>query len=209
MCGIVSPLFLSIQKETPSLPKSLFLGLKRLQKNKNIKIIPTDKGGKVVVMDISEYDAKILNLLSDDLIGTLWKNNNTTIRPSIGRIAKTCRNPTFFNRFLTLNCRLAYNCPLRSIISNAGTATIKLSGWLAWCLMPYLGKFSGAHLNNSLLFKERMVGFARKNSTNIGKLISLDVTSLFTNVPTNEVISFLGMRIDAREITPLVLKKES
>ena len=54
-----------------------------------------------------------------------------------------------------------------------------------------------------------MQDYAKENSTNIGKLVSQDVTSLFTNVPTNEVISFLGMRIDAREITPLVLKKES
>ena len=71
-----------------------------------------------------------------------------------------------------------------------------------------MGKFSGAHIKNSLIFKERMPDFARENSTNIGKLVSLDVSSLFTNVPIGEVISFLGRRIDAREITPPVPKKK-
>ena len=221
--GIVSPLLLSIQKETPLLPKSLYLGLKRLQKNRNVKIMPADKGGKVVVMDVSEYDSKIMNLLSDDdtyehLHRNPLKENNAMIRSSIGRIAKTCPDPTFFKKFLTPNCRLAYiygipkvhktNCPLRPIISNVSTATRSLAGWLAGCLTPYLGKFSGSHLKNSMAFKERMQDFARDNSTNIGKLVSLDVTSLFTNVPTDEVISFLGRRFDALEISLPVPKKE-
>ena len=92
------------------------------------------------------------------------------------------------------------NCPLRPIISNVGTATRSLAGWLSQILSPYLGKFSTAHLKNSIDFKERLNRFALNNSTNTGKLLSLDVTALFTNVPTNDVLQFLGRKIDSAEI---------
>ena len=123
---------------------------------------------------------------------------------------KKCPDPKIFERFLIPNCSLSYcygipklhkpDCPMRPIISNVGTATRGLAGWLAKQLTPFLGKFSKAHLTNSYDFKQRMTQFSDNNSTNIGKLVSLDISSLFTNVPTDAVLEFIGRKIDAGQI---------
>ena len=62
-----------------------------------------------------------------------------------------------------------------------------LDKWLAQQLSPYLGVFSNAHLSHSFDFIERI-----RNLGNCrGKMVSLDVTALFTNVPLNFVLEHL------------------
>ena len=39
--------------------------IKQLRRNRNIVILPADKGRATVVMDISRYDSKMMDLLSD------------------------------------------------------------------------------------------------------------------------------------------------
>ena len=65
---------------------------------------------------------------------------------------------------------------------------------------PYLGKFSGSHLRNSSDLKEKINESTRYHSTNNVKLVSLDIVSLFTNVPTLDVINFIERKIDSGEI---------
>ena len=146
-----------------------------------------------------------------DVYEKLTKNplviTNKSIKDSIRRIAATCPEPKFFDKFIRNNCILARfyglpkihkpECPLRPIISNVGTATRSLAGWLASILTRYLGTFSGAHLRNSIHFKEKMVEFAQSNSLNNSKLVSLDVTALYTNVPLEPVLNFIDQKIDA------------
>ena len=214
--GIVSPLLLSIKKGTPWLPKSLHCALQNLENDRSIRIMAADKGGKVVVMDKSMYDSKIENLLDDVQTYEKLKDNplvkvNKFIRSTISEISKSCPDPSLLKKFLIPNCNLSYlygipklhkdGCPLRPIVSNVGTATRSLAGWLAKILTPYLGSFSDAHLKNSIHFKNKMVEFAQNNSTNIGKLVSLDVSSLFTKVPTDIVIEFLTRKIESNQIS--------
>ena len=45
-----------------------------------------------------------------------------------------------------------------------------------------------------------MQDFARSHSTNIVKMVSLDVVSLFTRVPVQDVLNFLDRKIDAGDI---------
>ena len=209
--GMVSPLLLSIQKEAPLLPKSLYKALVRLKKAQDIKIMPADKGGKVVVLNQSDYDHKISQLLEDattyeKLDSCPLAEHNKYIRKKILEISKSCPDPSILQKFLSPNCKLSYiygipkvhkpNCPLRPIISNVGTVTRSLAGWLAGLLSPFLGKISPSHLRNSLDFKDKLKEFARTHSTNVGRLVSLDVTSLFTNVPTQPVIDFISRKID-------------
>ena len=42
--------------------------------------------------------------------------------------------------------------------------------------------------------------FARNNPTNSVKLVSLDIVSLFTNVPIDDVIDFISRKIDSNQI---------
>ena len=82
------------------------------------------------------------------------------------------------------------NVPLRPIISNIGLPTYKLAEWLASKLSPILGNFSHCHLLNSEDFERRCM-----NMNFNGKLLSLDVDSLFTKVPTKETLYFLRRRL--------------
>ena len=213
--GAISPLLLSIQRETPSLPKSLQQALTGLQKERGIKVMSADKGKKVVIMDHAEYVSKMENILADsDTYETLRENPiqdfNKLVRNVIDATAKKCPDKDLVNQFKRVNCSLAYmygvpklhkeNCPLRPVISSIGTATRPLSGWLASLLSPYLGKISSAHLKNSVELKTKLVRFAAAHSTNNIRLGSLDVVSLFTRVPTDHVLDFVSRKIDEKII---------
>jgi hypothetical protein len=68
--------------------------------------------------------------------------------------------------------------------------TYKLSKWLVKLLSPFVGTFSESHILNSLDFINKI-----KFPSYPFKLVSFDVTSLFTNVPVDEVLDFLRMKL--------------
>ena len=65
--------------------------------------------------------------------------------------------------------------------------THPLAKHLAGLLSPFLGKFSHSHFLNSLDFKNRLQEFATNNSLYNLMIVSFDVSSLFTNVPLQDV----------------------
>ena len=177
----------------------------------------------MVILDTSEYHRKALELLSDgDVYEPLTKNPlenvNKLIRSKLQAISTRCPDPQAIKKFMKPNCSLSYfyglpklhksNIPLRPIISSTGTATRGLAGWLAGCLSPYLGRFSSAHLTNSLHFKEKLQDFSRYHSLNGFRMLSLDVTALFTNVPLEDVLLFLREKIESGQVAPPVPKEE-
>ena len=85
-----------------------------------------------------------------------------------------------------------------------GTVIRPLAGWLAQQLSPYLRKFSDSHLVNSFEYKERLQYFARQHSTNSVKMMSLDIVSLFSNVPVEDVLTFIDAQIQSTRIVVLV-----
>ena len=89
---------------------------------------------------------------------------------------------------------------MRPLISNVGAESRPLAGWLAQQLSPYLGKFSEAHLRNTQQFKEKLVEFSSSNSTSQVRMASLDVTSLFTNFPSEDVLNFTDRKITTNQI---------
>ena len=54
-----------------------------------------------------------------------------------------------------------------------------------------MGKFSEAHLKNSLDFRNRLENFALENDMSKYKMVSFDVVALFTSVPVDMVLDFL------------------
>ena len=68
--------------------------------------------------------------------------------------------------------------PLRPIIATCGSPQSNLAKWIANCLSSLLGKISDSHLLHSLDFVDRL----RNLGPTKGKLISLDVTDLFTSL---------------------------
>ena len=96
------------------------------------------------------------------------------------------------------------NVPLRPIISNIGSYSCKLSKWLSDLLSPFVGKFSKSHIKHS----EDFIGKIREHNFGSAKMLSLDVVSLFTNVPVDDVLQFLENRLSAyQQELPLSVTK--
>jgi hypothetical protein len=58
-------------------------------------------------------------------------------------------------------------------------------------LSPYLGEFAQIHLINSSAFIDRLRKFTRNSSLSNLRIVSLDVTTLFTNDSLNCVLNIL------------------
>ena len=172
--------------------------------------MPADKGGKVVLLGTDDYKRKALEILNNNefyekLTSNPLESKNSYVRSKLNRLAKSCADRTIFQKTATTNLSLSYfyglsklhkpGCPLCPIISNVGTVTRPLAGWLAQQLSPYLGKFSDLHLVNSLDYKERLQSFVRQHSTNCVKMVNLYIVSLLFNVPVEGVLTFIDAQI--------------
>ena len=79
------------------------------------------------------------------------------------------------------------NLEFRPIISQSQAFTKPLAQFLAKKLTPLLGTYSNAHLHNSAQLKQHLQEEADPSLP----FLSLDVESLFTNVPLTPLLDFL------------------
>ena len=86
----------------------------------------------------------------------------------------------------------------RPIVSQTRSYSKPLSKHLANILTPLLGSFSPAHLRDSMDLKRRL----QEEADPSHPFLSLDVESLFTNVPIEPLLSFLR-RKHAEDLVPL------
>ena len=209
--GLIPSMLLSYKKEQPVLPDRFKKALKALQCDRSIKVLPADKGGKTVIMDRADYENKVFDLLSDsntyvelkkdptsDLNSVVRKTINTHLKkhPDFDNIKKVLLRPNFSLPYFYGQPKIHKpDCPLRPVISNIGAATRPLAGWIGNILSKYVGTFSPAHVKNNVDFKAKLVDFQKDNALSSLKMISFDVKALFTNVPTDEVLSFIERKI--------------
>ena len=220
--GLIAPTLMSYEKEGQVLPCRLKNALQDLRKNQDIKIMPADKGGQIVILDTEEYKEKAQSLLDDtNTYEKLNKNPligfNKSVRKEIENNLKQYDDPNWKFKFLKENCSLPYfyglpklhkeGVPLRPVVSQVNSITRPIAAWLASQLSVYLGCFSNAHVKNSLEFKSRLNEFAQENDTTSLRMISLDIQQLFTSVPVDEVLNFIERKIDTGEIATLIPKQ--
>ena len=96
--------------------------------------------------------------------------------------------------------------PMRPIISSVGSITYKLSKFLVKILSPLLGTISNSHLKNSCDLVDKLNNLT---ITSDHRMVSFDVTSLFTKVPINDLLEYLSQTLDNYEIilpTPVIIK---
>ena len=71
--GVISPFLVSLNRETPALPRRLNKALADLRKDDSIRTFPADKGGKFVILDTDASKQKTLDLLNGEV--TYEKND--------------------------------------------------------------------------------------------------------------------------------------
>ena len=183
--------------------------LRSLQGRDDLMFLPSDKGKSVCVLTKEQYRSKVEDLLEDgetyeELQGDPTLSYTRKVRGALKSI-ETKGNLTR-GQYLQLYPSdplppLFYglpkvhkpDVPLRPIVSMVGSVTYDIAKHLAPILAPLVGN-SECHVRNSADF----VQFARTLSLAEDEtMVSFDVKSLFTSVPTDEACDIARSRLEA------------
>ena len=198
--------------------------LKKKSNTNSIVISKQDKGRGVVIVNHSTYLEKCFTLLNTSQFNKLtkdpthareWKTQRVVRKIKLklpsniySKIYPTGSAPAKFYGTAKIH-KLSPNdtineLPLRSIVSNIGTATYHLSKYLAKLLSPL--SESQYTVKNTKHFVEEI---KKKHIPSDHLLVSFDVKSLFRNVPLDETIKVILNRIyEKNEISTDITKSE-
>jgi len=173
-----------------------------LRHYEDIKILPADKGAAVVVLDSKDYDDKLVALLSEGPYKAVSKDPGPRLRRSLYSVLRPVADSGRIDRKTLLRlCPTHFQCPyifgvpkihkpgipLRPIISMVDSLFAPVGRFLADVLSPF-GRGGDSFVGNSgeVVAKLRSIGDLSE-----GRLVSFDVTSLFTNVPVAESLMII------------------
>ena len=199
------------EKDHLSLPRRYISALKRLSRDENVIITTSDKGGGIVILNQTDYDSKMNELLQDE--HTYEETNQRTaikeyehFNKEIRRIFKK-HDAKDWNPHIENNPKIPTiyglpkthkeNIPLRPIVSGLHSAPHKIARKLAKTLTPLLGTISTAHIKHSGDLLDRLQNI---NITRNKKLASLDVKSLYTNIPVKHCIDKIHAHLENKNI---------
>lgn len=179
---------------------------KFLNNNKNLILTRADKGNVTVALDKNKYIDEINNLLSDtDTYTVVGRNPVRKLTNSLREILTRWKNLNFISvsTYKSLLCSdgilpRAYglpkihkpNCPFRIIVSSIDSPLHHLATFLHKIM---INSFPVSHslVSNSYDVVKKLSNTYLDNNY---RLVSLDVISLFTNVPTDLIIDSVSSR---------------
>ena len=217
--GIVACCKALADKEKNSMPKRYQLALEELAKDQSLVITQADKGGGIIILDKTEYDKKMEELLSDP--DTYQKKHSGYAKRESDKFNKEARKvlrksetgrklqhlleeDPKIPRMRGLPKLHKQGHPMRPITSGIGSAPHRLAKVLAKPLSRQLGSLSDAHLKNSGDLLERLKDIDVKNK----KLASFDVKALFTNVDVDGAMVAIKKVVNAVSQDSLPVPKE-
>lgn len=192
------------RKVSPNLDLKEKDALKELKQNKDITIKRADKGGGVTVLDTTEYINKVNDMLSDEQTYSKVVIDDTDM--------VKLKSDEIFKELLTMNfitnkqyknltnfkpsCPIFYglpkihkaNIPLRPIVSQINGPTNKISKFVSELL------FVAEHeIPELLLDTTSFLNLIQKHNktTSNTLLVTMDVTSLYTNIPHEEGVDWV------------------
>nr|VZI06608.1 unnamed protein product [Spirometra erinaceieuropaei] len=168
--------------------------LKELRADKDLVIMPADKGRSTVVLDRTDYSQKVKSLLGDrqsyvpcesnpikmltgEINATLLAmENSCAISPIDRHMARA--QETALARFYGLPKLHKKGAPLRPIVSLKGIPTYELAKWL-FQRLKFLTSDSNTTVSSSTKFTENLKGASLLPSD---VMVSFDATSLFSSI---------------------------
>ena len=178
--------------------------LNRLRNNKDIIIKPADKGGATVIQNTSDYITEAMRQLSNEeyyrkveydltseheqLINQCINNmiDNGDLEEDIGQLLRStdARTPIFY----MLPKIHKPNNPGRPVVSSVNSHTEKLSAYVDEFLRP-LAERLPSHIRDTTDFIKRLRRLGKVPENCI--LCTLDVSSLYTNIDTDEGLTIV------------------
>lgn len=184
-----------------------FKAIKELAYNKDIVIKPADKGGAVVILNRTDYEAEAYKQLSDTRVYKKLESSKTLEFHKLitdyieycyyeGEISKevflylTKYTPKTARLYLLPKIHKKQRPPPgRPVISSNGCPTERISEFVDYFLKPFVHK-TKSYLKdtNDFLLKLRGLGNLPDNCL----FFTLDVVSLYTNIPTDFGIKWIS-----------------
>jgi len=190
-----------------NLSKEEIQAIQTLRKDKSICILPADKGRCAVVLNRSTYKEKCDQLLKDTKTYKKLKRDPTQIykkqlievlhdlqkkgkvdKPTYHKIYPTTETPPKFYGLPKIHKK---DNPLRPIVSSVDSITYTCARFVADILSPLVGK-SEHHVKNSQEFAKVITD---KTVQPDEKLVSYDVSALFTSVPVDKALEVIRERL--------------
>lgn len=171
--------------------------LKKLRENKEVVILPADKGNATVILNSADYREKMMKLL-DDPAYTVRSADPTTYleKTTKQKILAAGLEKEISIRLIprekSSRCPRLYglpkihktDVPLRPIVSSVGAPTQALAKFLAKHMQPFT-ETASSHIKNSF----HLLKILKDTTLNPGDLlVSFDVVSLFTSIPIDDAI---------------------
>ena len=180
-----------------------------LKRDETIVILPADKGRATVVMNSEDYTSKMEKILNDDKYRPLRRDPTLTIEKKVTKSLKLLHSDGHISDKLLDQLTPRYsdppqmyglpkvhkeNIPMRPIVSTIGSPTYRLAKELARILTPLTGKNSNA-VKNSAQF---VTSLQNVRISPDDQLVSFDVVSLFTQVPSDHALKVVEKRLKTK-----------
>lgn len=191
------------QQQKPNLSESEKRALSELKRNKDIIIKKADKGGAVVILNRIDYINEAMRQLNDDKsykkldedpsnyvftkINKILKNleNQNLITKNIYNKLK-CKDPSIGRFYLLPKIHKEGN-PGRPIISSCGTITENISAFVD-SFLKSIPPLLPSYIKDSIHFLNKIKQLNDMGLPRNIILCTLDVASLYTNIPHKEGI---------------------
>ena len=188
------------------------LAMRALSQNKDIIIVPADKGNATVVLSTDDYEQKASDLLKRAPFQKLGKDptarTERRVNDTLKRLAekeedsastiltlrvpnKGSRPPLFYGSVKVHKP----DFPLRPIVSSIGSATYKVSKHVSNILTTY-AKQLPSYIQNTMHFMEEL---REEEITEEDIMVNFDVKSMFTSIPRKDALEAIREIIDADE----------
>jgi hypothetical protein len=178
--------------------------IQQLKANKSIVIRKADKGNVTVIMKKEEYFNKLKKLVDSSEYEVIKSNPTSCLERKVNEALKLKEIKKYTRLELAPRyCKAPHiyglpkihkaDVPLRPIVSSIGSPSHDLAKYLVKIINPVLGT-STSFVKNSTEFVKEIQG---KDIDQRHLIVSFDVTSLFTNVPTNEALLATKAKLSA------------
>lgn len=192
-----------IQKEKTAIPrKSLPLPLKSIKnkiKKQDLIVTKADKGNSLVILNKNEYIEKTMNFLENNNTQEINKDPTSKFQNQIKQALKridliltqgektklTAKNP----KLPTLRSLPKIHkeaCPIRPIVNFREAPSYKISRELNKILKEKITLENDLSVKNSIELTTKLNSLTLSENT---RIVSFDVTNMYTNVPIDEAIT--------------------